>query len=714
MPLSDRPRRPAAHRLTWRRVALWLAPVLAAASLGVWQMAASAGSLPMAAPTSGARPASPPRLIVKYRENTGDVARRPAPQGWRLSAGTDRQTKADGLDADDDPALRRAGPLSQRHRLSLRDGTPVGTQAQVLLVDPGQDVQAIQRRLAADPEVDYVEEDARAWRHAAPNDPRYAGGATVNPAAGQWYLRTPDANLRAAINAENAWSISNGSADVVVAVLDTGVRPEHPDLVGKLLPGYDFVSDAYVGNDGNGRDGDATDPGDWVTANDRSNSPNDVCTHAAIDSSSWHGTQMAGLIAAATQNGSGMAGTGRHVRILPVRVLGKCGGFTSDIADGIRWAAGLPVSGVPANPNPARIISLSLGGSSATCSRTYQDAITAARNRGAIVVSSAGNDGLGVGDPANCSGVIAVGGLDHDGHKAYFSNLGSRVTISAPSGDGACVSLSCLYPMLSTVNQGSQTPGASTYTNGTTDRAAGTSYSTPLVSGVAALLLSVRPESSVSELTGYLTGSARAFPAASGDVTACSPSTASAQLVRCACTTATCGAGMLDAHAALTRALASGQAVATIEPASTQVDVGASVVLDGGRSRPFGAIGYRWEIVEGTGIASFGNNSTDTAVTTITLGATGLVKVRLTVCPISAPSCSTQVAGSRSSTVVLRAGNAAVSIASADRASTGAGAMHPGWLLGLSVAVGLLAWLRREPLRRQARMPIDRHARPAD
>ncbi|MEY2655285.1 MAG: hypothetical protein RLZZ524_2313, partial [Pseudomonadota bacterium] len=167
MPLPDRPRRPAARPLAWRRAALWLAPVLAAAPLAVWQMAASAGNLPQAAPTSSARPASPPRLIVKYRENTGDVARRPAPQGWRLSSGTGKQATADDLDADEDPALRRAGPLSQRHRLSLRDGTPVGTQAQVLLVDPGQDVQAIQRRLAADPEVDYVEEDARAWRHAA-------------------------------------------------------------------------------------------------------------------------------------------------------------------------------------------------------------------------------------------------------------------------------------------------------------------------------------------------------------------------------------------------------------------------------------------------------------------------------------------------------------------------------------------------------------------
>ncbi|RZS56866.1 S8 family peptidase [Sphaerotilus mobilis] len=672
MPLPARLRRPV-RRSAALLVACWLVPALL-----TWQTPAHAGG--DLAPSQ--------RLIVKYRE----AAPTGAVQARVLSL--DR-TRPDATD-DDEAPVRRAGPLSQRHRLSLRDGPPVGTAGQVLLVDPGQDGQAIARQLAADPEVEYVEEDRRAWRHAAPNDPLHAGGAGTNPVAGQWYLRTPDANLRAAANLDNAWSISTGSADVVVAVLDTGVRPDHPDLVGKLLPGYDFVSDAYVGNDGNGRDGDPSDPGDWVVASDRRTG---VCADAALDpSSSWHGTQMAGLIAASTHNGIGMAGTGRHVRILPVRVLGKCGGFTADIADGIRWAAGLSVRGVPDNPNPARIISLSLGGNNA-CSATYQSAINDARQRGAVVVSSAGNEGVAVGDPANCAGVIAVGGVDHDGHKSYFSNLGSRVTISAPGGDGACVALSCLYPMLSTVNLGTTGPGASGYTNGTTNRAAGTSYATPLVAGVAALLLSVRPEASVAELTGYLTASARAFPAASGDVSTCSSVTTSAQLARCACTTATCGAGLLDAQAALTRALATGQAVATIEPSNTQVDPGTTVVLDGGRSRPFGAVRYHWELVEGSGIASFGSNRTDTAVTTLDISATGMVKVRLTVCPTSAPTCNTQVSGSRSSTVMLRAGDAAVSIASADRGNTGAGALQPGWLFGLACAVMLLAWLRREPLR---------------
>ncbi|MGY0195010.1 S8 family serine peptidase [Leptothrix sp. BB-4] len=681
MPLPSSPspdlrpdRRPHRHPglLAW----LGVAAVLVMASPGLQPLAQAAASAQ-----------APQRLIVKYRQAEAAAGRA---QARRADAGS----KAEETD---DSTQRRAGTLSQRHGLSLRDGPPVGTGAQVMLVDAGQDSREVQRRLAADPEIEYVEEDRIARKHAAPNDPRYAAGGGTGvegPAAGQWYLRSPDATLRSAINAENAWTISNGSADVVVAVLDTGVRPDHPDLVGKMLPGYDFVSDVYVANDGDGRDGDPSDPGDWVTSTDRTNSPNSVCAGAAVEPSSWHGTQMAGLVAAATQNGVGMAGSGRHVRIVPIRVLGKCGGYTSDIADGIRWAAGLRVAGVPDNANPARVISLSLGGNSATCSTTYQQAITAARAAGAIVVSSAGNEGLAVGDPANCTGVIAVGGLDHDGYKAYFSNLGSRVTISAPSGDGACVTLSCLYPILSTVNKGSQTPGVNGYTNGTTDRAAGTSYSTPLVAGVAGLLLSVRPDATPDQLTAWLTSSARAFP--SGLEATCTAPAGTAQ-ARCGCTTATCGAGMLDATAALTLAISGGPPVANIEPSSTQIGVGTSLVLDGGRSRNassgVGTLTYAWDIVEGGGIASFETNPLIPSLRTLTIGATGIVKVRLTV------SNGTQ---SASSTVVLRAGEAAVAVGTATPQSSGGGALQPGWLFGLAAAVLALAWLRREPLRRAA------------
>ncbi|MDP4299661.1 S8 family peptidase [Leptothrix discophora] len=699
MPLPDRssttarepdaaPPRPAAGRRRWAALNLAL--------LGAVLLLALTPISPDAAVHAATSSQPVQRLIVRYRDAALPSVRSTTAQRLEASgrAASAAHVEPSEPADEDDGALRRAGSLSQRHGLSLRDGTPVGRAGQVVLVDAGQDRTEVMRRLAADPDVAYVEEDRRAWRHAAPNDPLYAVSSANDPAAGQWYLRTPDATLRAAINAENAWSISNGSADVVVAVLDTGVRPDHPDLAGKLLPGYDFVSDAYVGNDGDGRDGDPTDPGDWVTANDRTTSPNGVCADALIDpSSSWHGTQMAGLIGAMTQNGVGMAGTGRHVRIVPIRVLGKCGGYTSDIADAIRWAAGLPVSGVRPNPNPARIISLSLGGTATTCSQTYQDAITAVRNRGAIVVSSAGNDGKFVGDPANCDGVIAVSGVDHDGYKAYFSNLGRQVTVSAPSGNGACVSLSCLYPILSTINKGPKGPAANDYTNGTTDRAAGTSYSTPLVSGVAALLLSVKPDASVSELTGYITRSARAFPA--GAESACVAPSATAQ-GRCACTTATCGAGLLDAAAALNLAIAGGEPVSTIEPSTTQIVPGSTVVLDGGRSRPFGAIGYRWEIAEGSGIASFGSNATDTSLTTLTVHAAGIVKVRLTVSTAASP---TAAARSASSTVVLRAGDAAVSVVTPPVApSSGGGAMQPGWLLGLAAAVVLLGWLRRAAL----------------
>ena len=190
--------------------------------------------------------------------------------------------------------------------------------------------------------------------------------------------------------------ITVGSAGIVVAVLDTGVRFDHPDLLpvasgGNLLPGYDMISDVDTANDGNGRDADASDPGDWLTQAEISKvgGPFYQCD-TSPENSSWHGTQTAGLIAALTNNGVGMASVGRNVRVLPVRVLGKCGGFDSDILAGMRWAAGQAVPGVPANQNPRAVISMSLGGDGA-CDVAYHDAVNQINAAGAVVVVAAGN-----------------------------------------------------------------------------------------------------------------------------------------------------------------------------------------------------------------------------------------------------------------------------------------------------------------------------------
>ena len=280
--------------------------------------------------------------------------------------------------------------------------------------------------------------------------------ARAGPAVGQWYLRAPSnmpGTVMSAINAEAAWDITTGSSSVVVAVLDTGIRFDHPDLKtiangGNLLAGYDMIADADTSNDGDAaRDADASDPGDWIDQADiDAGKFGGACTAADIGSSSWHGTQTAGLIGALTNNTIGMASVGRTVRILPVRVLGKCGGFDSDILAGMRWAAGIDIGGgVPVNANPAKVINMSLGGGT-TCSAAYVSAVNEITARGVTIVASAGNSaGHAVSEPANCAGVIGVAGLRHIGTKVGFSDLGSQISISAPGGN--CVNTSRRLPV---------------------------------------------------------------------------------------------------------------------------------------------------------------------------------------------------------------------------------------------------------------------------
>ncbi|KWN95982.1 S8 family peptidase [Burkholderia ubonensis] len=374
------------------------------------------------------------------------------------------------------------------------------------------DAAALAQIFATDADVDYAEPDSRMGVRDIPTDPLFSQ---------QWYATDPTAG----INLPAAWTRTKGAPTVVTAVLDTGYRP-HPDLLPNLLQsqGYSFITSVNTSNNGRGRSPDATDPGDWVTQQelDDASGPFYHCA-SSPSSSSWHGTRVAGVIGAAANNNTGIAGVSWLGKILPVRVLGKCGGVTSDIADAMRWAAGIPVSGVPTNSNPAKVINLSLGGTGA-CSQTFQQAIDDVTALGVTVVVAAGNDGLSTGfdQPANCRGVIAVGANDATGRRASFSNFGSDVALSAPG-----------VNILSTSNSGTTTPGSDVY--GLAD---GTSLAAPQVAGVAALMLAVNGNLTPAQIQQKLQGGARAAKFAAG--TSCSAMPA--------------GSGILDAGAAVTAA----------------------------------------------------------------------------------------------------------------------------------------------------------------
>lgn len=357
--------------------------------------------------------------------------------------------------------------------------------------------------------------DGRAQRlllnpELTPNDTRFNE---------QWhYMYTPGTSE--GLNLVNAWNIYTGANTTIVAVLDTGIL-NHTDLAGKTVAGYDFIHDAFVGNDGDGRDSNPADPGDWILANECGGS------HPGQDSS-WHGTHVAGTIAAATNNNLGVAGVNWNARILPVRVLGKCGGYTSDIVDGIRWSAGLAVTGVPANANPAKVLNLSLGGPG-SCSTTEQNGINAAVAAGSVVIVAAGNSNANASGytPANCNNVVTVAATNRTGSRAYYSNYGSTVEVSAPGGETTVLS----NGVLSTLDTGTTTPNNSN----TYEFYQGTSMATPHVAGLASLIVGLRPNYTPAQVLSLLQSTARPFPAGS------------------TCNTSNCGAGIVDAYQALTQ-----------------------------------------------------------------------------------------------------------------------------------------------------------------
>src|SRR5437016_3227896 len=378
------------------------------------------------------------RLIVKWRKGAAGHA--------QILAAPDRRISQAHLEA-----------LARRTGVRLAPYRAMSDDAQVLKLDGRRsvgEVRAIAARLASHPDIEYAVPDQKRFPSAAPNDPYFAGKLQSN-------LTT--------LNVPLAWDITTGSPLLVVAVLDTGILP-HPDLAGRALAGYDFVSDAYHANDGAGRDASAVDPGDWVSwsdVDDPSSPFDSACLYGGIYEtfSSWHGTHIAGI--------------NWNSKILPVRVLGKCGGYDSDIIDGMRWAAGISVPGAPSNPTPAKVLNLSLGGPG-SCNAAWQSAIDQVTGLNKVIVVAAGNEGVDFSTvtPASCQGVITVAAHDPQNNRSFYSNFGSAAAtqLFAAPGDN----------IYSTSDGGARTAlnDALIYNE------YGTSGATAHVSGIVSLMLS--------------------------------------------------------------------------------------------------------------------------------------------------------------------------------------------------------------------------------
>lgn len=460
------------------------------------------------------------RLIVRYRSAT-------------MAQATGARSEAPLQTAE----VSRLSTLGGQPMAWVRNSQDGGHVLQMMRRLPASQVAAVAAALAQQPDIDYAEADNIWTTQLAPTDPCYASAGNASCSSGyQWDLFDPVGG----INMPAAWDLTTGSAAIKVAIVDTGALFNHTDLSGRFLPGYDMISDALVANDGDVRDADASDPGDWITSAENTAGYFAGC---GVRNSSWHGSHVAGTIGAIPNNSNGIAGINWVSGIVPVRVLGKCGGYTSDINDGIVWAAGGTVAGAPANANPVRVINISLGGSG-TCPVSTQAAVNTALGLGAVIAVAAGNSNLNAANfsPASCNGVITVAATTRTGSRATYSNYGTSVEIAAPGGDAATAAGN----ILSTINSGTQSPAPTGWIYATY---AGTSMATPHVTGVASLVLSRNPSLTPAQVLAKLQSTARAFPAGS------------------TCNTSTCGAGILDA----------GKAVASATSAPTTTALASSV-----------------------------------------------------------------------------------------------------------------------------------------
>lgn len=468
------------------------------------------------------------RVIVKYKSTTL------TPSDAHTLTASQLNTLSEALGA---PVMRQRSFKANTFSLELPKSTPaLQLKENVALLN-------------TQPDIDYAEIDHKRFISAIPTS-----GKTNDEYFGhQWYLTSGLGGIKA----DKAWQQGFTGKGVTIAVVDTGYTPHH-DFGDNIKPGYDFISfddeqrgiSATDGDDTPGRDTDASDPGDAVTQAYKDHVQSKL-SGAHVDhilgcenqvQSSWHGTAVSGILGAKANNGQGITGIVPDANIIVSRALGKCGGYLSDIMDAARWSAGLPVKGFENNPNPAKIINLSLG-AQGQCSITEQKAINEIVASGAIVVVAAGNDAMNVANysPANCNNVITVGATTKQGHKASYSNSGTRIDISAPGGSRGATIASTYHsvptgPIVQT--------DSSTYMG-----FEGTSFAAPLVSGVIAML--AEQDSSIDHHKAKrMLQAATEFSNDSN------------------CNTTRCGAGILNAEKAL--------AATGVAPVSSPVASGSS------------------------------------------------------------------------------------------------------------------------------------------
>ena len=440
------------------------------------------------------------RFVITYTDsalNAGGI-------NWASPAGTQVATWSDALYAGISSDVKSIDELLKVKTSYVRTTAQKATVVTVSSKLTAEQAEKYMATLSSNPSVASVEPDllrrsnarargaatskvAQVAKVAQASDQVVAPNDTLYPQ--QWNLHGTKG-----LAAPEAWKTAQG-AGVTVAVIDSGIV-KHPDLDANVLPGYDFITEPSIARDGNGRDSDPTDQGNWEEAG--------VCdAYSEASESNWHGTHVAGSIAAIMNNKRGIVGVAPSTKILPVRALGMCGGYDSDIADAMVWAAGGTVEGVPANSNPAKIINLSLGGEG-TCPATYSKAIAEVNKRGAILVVAAGNEGQDTSKvaPANCGGSIVVGATDQNGKRSDFSNYGKLVDVSAPGSS-----------IMSTVDLGTTVSTGAGYTEYD-----GTSMAAPQVAGVIALMKSVDPSLNAERAKQILKQSSKPLTC---DVNAC-------------------------------------------------------------------------------------------------------------------------------------------------------------------------------------------------